>query len=246
MASWGDLQVRLSQQFMGRFPDGIYNTVSRKLIPLMLSENLTCHSPDLLSPYNLVLWMLQEKNGCLSWCPAQLGKSGSHSLVLPSLHRRNHGMRRSPLALAVPPWGKCDVGKVKLFLLSMPMCPNSYFLLHCSAVTSPLETWTYTKGLLSVGDCPSQCSPGASTLQLRGTESSSQAIAGSTARMEVCLPDAQVSETPPVPWHVMLDPTTPTKAFLFMNGHQIFIVGRGQKLGVLYAIRMLTSLVIHL
>lgn len=34
--SWGNLLVRLSQQLMGRLPDGICNTVSKNCIPLML------------------------------------------------------------------------------------------------------------------------------------------------------------------------------------------------------------------
>lgn len=54
-------------------------------------------------------------------------------------------MRKSHLALAEPPWGMCDENKVKLFLLSNPMCPNSFFLPQQSTGSSYLENWTSTK-----------------------------------------------------------------------------------------------------
>lgn len=65
-----------------------------------------------------------------------------------------------------------------------------FFFLHWSAGTSPREIWTSTKALSPVGDCPSQCSPGACGPWPRGAKASS------AAGMEVCLPDRQMGDTP--------------------------------------------------
>ena len=51
--------------------------------------------------------------------------------------------------------------KVKLFFLPSPMCPIlDLFLLQRCAGTFPMDSQSFTKALLSVGDCQSQCSLG--------------------------------------------------------------------------------------
>lgn len=57
------------------------------------------------------------------------------------------------------------------FLLPTPVCPNQHFLfllfssflLQQNAETSPLETWTSTKAFSSMGNCPSQNFPSATS-----------------------------------------------------------------------------------
>lgn len=70
---------------------------------------------------------------------------------------------------AVLPRRRASAGKVKLFLLFSPVCPNScvfvFVLLPWYARTSALETWTSTrKGSLVWGDCL-RCFPGSTRPQ---------------------------------------------------------------------------------
>ena len=118
------------------------------------------------------------------------------------------------------------VGKVKLFLLSTLMCPNSYFSLHWSAGTSPLETQTSIKALLSVvtaqvGVIQMLLDHGQEGLEpvhklLKGPQSGWRSI--------FLLFDAQVDETPLGPLAYDAGSQTPTKSLLFMDGCQIFVV----------------------
>lgn len=87
--------------------------------------------------------------------------------------------------------GEDNSDKIKLFLFLSLMCQNLYFFffftLHWSSGTSPLESFTSTKALLSVSDCLRQCSPKSPGLWLRGAGASSQDTAGSMASTEICI-----------------------------------------------------------
>ena len=71
------------RKFIGGLSDGVHSIVRRNPIPLMLSKNLICLSPDLVLSCNVVLWMLQERNESFWLCPKQLWKPGAQSLALP-------------------------------------------------------------------------------------------------------------------------------------------------------------------
>lgn len=69
------------------------------------------------------------------------------------------------------------------------MHPSLYiFLFQWCSGTSPLETWTSTKSLLSVPDCLWQCFPGAPRPGLRRAGANSWITVRSSSVNEVCLP----------------------------------------------------------
>lgn len=157
-------------------------------------------------------------------------------------------MRKSHLALAVPRWGTCDAGRVKLFFLSNPMCPKSYFLLQQSNGISYLETRTSTKlsclwvtGQVGVFQMLPDCGqeglePFMSYLRVHSQD-------GGLSAYYLMHRWARLFQ---VPWCMMLDPIT-SVVLLFMNGCQIFVVENGgMKEGTCYAIMMVTSIVIYL
>lgn len=80
-------------------------------------------------------------------------------------------------------WSTCS-----LYLLPSLVCPNSDVFTNGIAANSPLDIWTSTKSLSSMGYSLNQCLLGAPRLCWRGTGASSQATAESTARNEVHLP----------------------------------------------------------
>ena len=104
---------------------------------------LICSLPSVMEPHNKVLNIVREKG---------VSSAASHTVG---------GVRHSPLAFSFP-WGRnyelChlgDAGKDKLLL------PTPSFFLQWNA--SLLETWTFTKVLLSLGNhplLPSKCSIG--------------------------------------------------------------------------------------
>lgn len=58
-------------------------------------------------------------------------------------------------------WERADEDKVELFLTFSDVPNLGFFLLQQHALMSPpLNSWTPTKALLSIGDCLSQCSTG--------------------------------------------------------------------------------------
>lgn len=65
------------------------------------------------------------------------------------------------------------------------------FLIQWCTRTSPLDSWTSTKTLLSVGYSLDQCSPEVPEPWPRRARTGSRAISGSTARTEVCMPISQ-------------------------------------------------------
>ena len=133
-------------------------------------------------------------------------------------HLRPHGPH---LGLSCATWGMGDVGKVKLFSLSTPIHPNSYFFLSSRVLQLLLWKPRLPQSLScpSMGNCPGQCSQVLwTTAERAGT--GSQATAGSTAGTEVCQSITRctgVRDSFQVPWCMVLDPTTPTEAVLFVD-----------------------------
>lgn len=94
--------------------------------------------------------------------------------------------------LLVLPFGRGDIVKVKLFLLPSQMHPVSIFFFFLQwGYWNFTGCWVSTKVLLYVGGCLSQCSPGASRLQLREAGAAPQATSGSVAGTKICLPIVQ-------------------------------------------------------
>ena len=89
--------------------------------------------------------------------------------------------------------------KIKVFLFKT----YTHSLLQKCAENAPLEMQTSIKALLSVGDCPRQYFPGASTLQRAHSHCRGQ------ARTQVCMPTSQCigrRESYQVAWHGVLAP----------------------------------------
>lgn len=99
-------------------------------------------------------------------------------------------MRRPLLYWAVLSWGRCDVGKVEIFLLLYLRGPISELLLQCTG-TFPLDSWTSTKACLFMGDCLSYCSSGALRPWLRGPGGGFKALSP-----QGLFADAQMGKTP--------------------------------------------------
>lgn len=96
---------------------------------------------------------------------------------------------------AVPPWGRADTGKVKLFFLPYPMCPLWFFFFLFSSVGVGPLPWTIRLPqrlcCLSRSDCLNHCSQGGGGVVPgpwpRGAGAGLQATSGSTARTEICM-----------------------------------------------------------
>ena len=184
----------------------------------MTSENLIGSSSHLLPASShgapdLMLWILWERNEPLWQRPYSWG-SWVLTHPLPFPRGRNHGPRRSCLAVSVPPWGRGDAGLVKLFLLPGQCVQTHFFLLWWSAGASPLETWIapglshpWVTGQVSVLQVPREAAG-------RGW-SRSQVPAGSTAPMTWC---AGGRDSTWVPRRMAPDPTAPTEVLLCVDG----------------------------
>lgn len=86
--------------------------------------------------------------------------------------------------------GEDNSDKIKLFLFLSLMCPNLWGsppTFQWSSGTSPLESFTSPKALLSVGDWLRRCSLKSPGLWWRGAGAGSQDTAGSTASTEICI-----------------------------------------------------------
>ena len=156
----------------------------------MLSDNITCFSPDILpSPTHgtsdLVLWMLQERSS-LSCC---------------ILYNRGSWVLAQLLSLS--PAGESQADKFSLS--SKLCCPWGGLMWHAHVVPlthysasfslfSPEKYWNFSSGNLDfykgslVCGWLSQRPPGIPGLWPRGSGTGSQATAGSTAGTEVCQP----------------------------------------------------------
>lgn len=81
------------------------------------------------------------------------------------------------------------------------------FLIQWCTRTSPLDSWTSTKTLLSVGCSLDQCSPEVPEPWPRRARTGSRAISGSTGGTEVCMPISQRvgwQDSSQVPQHMVL------------------------------------------
>lgn len=166
-ASWGNSHMRFPQWLMGKLPNGVHYAAIRNYIPLIPSQNHICLFPNLLLPpsheaLSLGLWMLEERNESLE--ASRIAGEASHSFTMsPFSHGRHLKPNGSHLGLSCATWEMGDVGEVKLFSLSTPIHPNSYFFLS-SRVLQLLHWKPRSPQRLScpsMGNCPGQCSPGA-------------------------------------------------------------------------------------
>ena len=158
---------------------------------------------------------------------AQLEKLGTHCFPFP--HRKDCHQLLQPYAML--PWERYGSGKVPLTL------SNASKLIFFS----PLECWHFSsrnldlcKGFLVCGCLPyTQHSPSVPLLWSWGAEFSSQAPAGSSDHTKFCLPITQCTDgqhSSWVLWYMVLDPTTPTEALLFIDVCQmLFVLKRGTK-----------------
>lgn len=89
--SRGDPWVRFCLWLKGRLPDGVQHAISRNYVPLTPSENLKCHSPDLLPCQLNSVDAVTDSNESLWQDPAQLRKLGIYSPAVPFSCGRNHG-----------------------------------------------------------------------------------------------------------------------------------------------------------
>lgn len=114
-----DWQVSHPLWLLCRLFDGVCNTVSRILMPLMLLKILSDSSRLLPhASHDSVPWMRRERSGTLWQGPTHLGKPHSHFHVLFSFVGEIMGWHWAVLS-----WRRNDLGKIKLFLLFSPVHP---------------------------------------------------------------------------------------------------------------------------
>lgn len=159
------------------------------------------------------------------------GEAGPSLTVLPFPHGSDSWLVSLALSCVTLGEGWC-------WQSSYASCPlqciqAACFLLHQSAITSPLATWTSAKSFHPWVSAQ-VCSLGDPRPQLRGAGAGSQAPASFTAYTKVCLPVTQSTvgkDSSWVLWCMVMDPITPTVALLFMDRCWIFVVYLGGKGG---------------
>lgn len=99
----------------------------------------------------LVFWVGLKRGGPLG---QHLCKLSTHSHIVTFIQGINVGQGVLSWNWAVLPWGRGDVGKVKLFFFTFFNISNLgiFFFLQLCAGTSPIDSWTFTNVLLSIGD----------------------------------------------------------------------------------------------
>lgn len=137
-ASWRDLLVRHLQHFMDRRLGGIQDVGGRIHVLLTPSE-----SPIYLASLPTTLWSswfnsLDRVREKWERSFTQLGKSSTPSHALTFFMGKITGQDLS-WPWTMPPWGRIDVNKIKLFYLPSPVCPNSHFF-------DPLVCWNFSTG----------------------------------------------------------------------------------------------------
>ena len=163
--SWGYLQARCPYWLTGRFPNRVWNAISSTTplrcplrgLAIVLQPPPATPPPPRCTAHPSVLDWTRKKYVFGSI----LHSSGSQMLI----HTFSHVFVGEIMGLeglfwhwAVPPWGRDDIGKMKLFLLPSLLCPIMDFLPRWHAGISLLDYGTSTKVLLSMGDCQNQCS----------------------------------------------------------------------------------------
>lgn len=143
---------------MGRHLDGVCNKVSKIYAPLMTSNSPICNSPRLFPP---ILHPMIQYSG---WDKREMSPSGS----VPHSWGSQYSLKHSPF----PPQNKSWAGLPQKIFLGPELChlgggmmhiksscfsyllqraPTHIFCSNSNVETSPLETWTSTKALSSVG-----------------------------------------------------------------------------------------------
>lgn len=148
----------LGRNHRGNVPaacDGFPDCVMKQLMGLHLTDAL--QKPWLLfsqfspPPSHTALFSIldgvRKKLKISLMVPAQLGKLGAHRLSLLSMGETTVQKGLS-LHWAVLPYGKGNVGKVKLFLLHTPVCAVSGFCFVCFLLNAMLKLLCWTFGLL--------------------------------------------------------------------------------------------------
>lgn len=127
------------------------------------------------------------------------------------------------------PWRRDDAGKEELLLLPNTVQPNSFFLfiLFCF-FPSLIEFWNFS-GNLDFHKGSLVSSAGAPRLQPTGSRIDSQ----TPGRFHSWYLNLSITYYPMHRLVRLLDPTTPTKVFLLMDGCQIFVFEVGQNEGCL-------------
>lgn len=132
----------------------------------------------------------------------------------------------------LPPHGRGDMGKVKLFLLSTSMCPHLCFLAPTMSRNVSSRNLDFHKGCLIHEWLSKAVFSKGSGLWPRGAGAGSYITRGSTARYKVCLPIAQCrgGQDSSRVRSMVLGPAAPIKALLSTEWCWIFVVEVGTKM----------------
>lgn len=211
----------------------------KSLIQFVVSWSLKCPRESylplfqllLLLSQNSVVWMGHEGNGALgiiwyNWGSWVL----THMLSLPTPlpHEKSQAKSLWTLSFATLRGRLVCIKSSCPFYLFQCIQTNVFLLQWCSG-SSPLETWTSTKILSSVGNCLRQCSLEVPIPWLRGARADSWATAGSTLRpRSLCLlPMHRWVSFSRVPWHVVLDPIASIKTLWVWMVVKLLLFGAG-------------------
>ena len=140
---------------------------------------------------------------------------------------------------AVPPWGRSDVGKVCFSYPLQRFQTLFFFLLQQCVKTAQLKTFPSKKVLPFMCGCLGQCSPWAPRLWPRGTR----------ARTEFFMFITRCRGRRDSSWihgHMVLGPRAPSKAFLSVDGCQIFIVWPRCWMSLLKSVLLFSKYLVYL
>lgn len=154
--SWEDLQVKHPEWHIGRLPNGICEVIGTTILWWAQSPGSCASSfSQPLSHVNHLSILCRARKKWAFWAAsymASLGKPGTQYTLTVTV-KKNHRSKGSLLVQSCD--GRRDVDKTKLFLhSSMHLC-SDIFVQLC-AETSPLDSWTPTKLLLSMDNCQNQ------------------------------------------------------------------------------------------
>lgn len=191
-------------------------------IPLANFHSLSCFFSDLIPPpttsspggpasVNLFRW----SPPAVSW-NAREAKHSFTAVLCPC--RRGHCLLVLPQAAL--PCRSRGTGKTIVF--------TAFKLMFSSYCLAPTACWHLSSGRLNSTEslsfmcfCPNQHSPGFPQSWPRVTGAGSLAPTGAEAHTKVFLPITRRTggqDSPWIPQRMVLDPTTPTKALLFLHG----------------------------
>lgn len=193
--AWG-LRSLPARLLWGFLPNGIHEAVSNNNIPFMLfSDNFICYFPNLLPPLihgasNLGLWVPWARHESLAVSHTTGEARGSFTrFPFPPWKKKSQAKQVSLSSTLCYLRGEVMQATLNYSLTHSNFSKFIFFSLHQSAGTSPLETWTSTKALLSLcGWLPKSVFTRCCGPLPRGAGTGSQATAGSTAGIEFCQP----------------------------------------------------------